>query len=95
MHHFPRQLVRWPVDQCTFFQEANVLFTDQMVSEGSPDCFMLYGIKCLLEFYPEGLWKHGATNSELALEGTTFVNFVASLTSHKVSELRQILHLLL
>jgi len=52
-------------------------------------------IKCLLEFYPKGLWKHGTTNSELALEGTTLVNFVASLTSHKVPELRQILHLLL
>ena len=92
MHHFPRQLVRWPVDQCTFFKRQ---MYDQMVSERSPDCFMLYGIKCLLEFYPEGLWKHGATNSELALEGTTLVNFVASLTSHKVPELRQILHLLL
>ena len=30
------------------FQEANALFTDRTVSEGSPDCFMLCGIDCLL-----------------------------------------------
>ena len=34
-----------------FFQEANVLFTDRVVSEGSPDCFMLKRNTCLLEVY--------------------------------------------
>ena len=35
------------VDQCTIFQ----LFTDRLVSEESPDCFMLCGIKCLFDVH--------------------------------------------
>ena len=41
IHHLPRQSERWRVDQCTIFQ----LFTDRLVSEGSPDCFMYAFLK--------------------------------------------------
>ena len=47
IHHPPRQSVRWRVGRCTIFQ----LFTDRLVSEGPPDCFMLYGIKCLFDVH--------------------------------------------
>ena len=45
IHHPPRQSVRWQVGRCTIFP----IFTDRLVSEESPDCFMLYGIKCRFE----------------------------------------------
>ena len=47
IHHTPRQSVRWRVGRCTIFQ----IFTDRLVSEESPDCFMLYGIKCLFDVH--------------------------------------------
>ena len=47
IHHLPRQSVRWRVGRCTIFQ----LFTDRLVSDGPPDCFMLYGIKCLFDVH--------------------------------------------